>query len=288
MTSENYFWISYGIVAKETKGSFDENTTPSLMEIKDFIQWAKEHTNLDTSEPSWTLRVGATYFISEHYQEALLAYKKAEPHLQGNWSLSIKMLETHEALKDFRSALIYVHKLKALHDQLIDTNHQYREAYWERVLLPEGNNYRQLKEYDSAAECFRNILEQVVGAEPWPGMVHANALSSLFGLWNESRAYHSIIDFLRELRDDKKAGQDLTYWLGNTTFNDDFHGHMIIAAKHVGAVEEVCEIYEQTINRISTSDTTGDQNQEEIVDIREQLRYFQAAMRFHGCNSDHD
>ncbi|KAH7393086.1 hypothetical protein BKA66DRAFT_567805 [Pyrenochaeta sp. MPI-SDFR-AT-0127] len=286
----DYFWFPYGIVAKLANREFDEDKPLSIAEIEGFIQWAKDRIDVDTSGPAWTFRVGATYSVTRHYKEALVKYKEAEPHLPNNWGLLMGMARTYENLKDYHSALEYIHKMKALRDQLIDTDNSYKEIYWEYVLLNEAECHRHCKEYDLAANCYRNILDQTVEAESYPGQVHTTAVSGLFTSWNEAKAYQSIIDLVKEWRDAKEEDRGISHWLGITVFHDDIHGCIITAAKELDVVQEVCGMYTQAIDRMPLSKGPADDKQEteRINSIKGQLRYFQAAIMFHGSRSEND
>jgi len=301
LTNREYFWVPYGIVTKVRQLSsresqlsdhqqigsrdFDENSKQDITDVNNFIQWAKEHTDLNTSSSLWAFRVGATFTVTQHHEIGLEEFKKAEAELEDNWSLLLLMAETYEQLKDFQSALNYINKLKALQSPLIDTDAGYKGAYWERILLKEGILFKQLKNYSSAAGCFQSLLEQDGVTDQY---VHTTALNSLFESWIEEKAYGAIIYLMRKWRDSTDLERGLSYWLSKTVHSDNIHGWIITAASRVGVVEEVWEMYKQAMENLSVTPTTDNEDEtQRIRETKELLRCFQASFVFHGYQVEH-
>lgn len=194
----------------------------------------------------------------------------------------------HESLKDFQTALQVIQKFKSLKDRFFQTDKEYESQYWD-VLLAEGNCNRQQKDYESAATCYKDILDQEIVNEFWPGQVHTEALSGLFTTWNEMKNYRSIVDFMRSWKNAKAKGQGPAYWLLKVAYEDKFHGHVTMAAKHAGAVEEICSLYQEAIDhRPAKPSTTSEQDNTVSPYTKGQLQYYQAVLRFHGSHFQHD
>ncbi|KAF2622483.1 hypothetical protein BU25DRAFT_377630 [Macroventuria anomochaeta] len=283
----DYLWISYGIIVKGAGKSFDENTPPTLLEVDHFIQWVKMQ-DFDLDDYTWAYRKGATNLTFQHYREAIRAFEEAEQHPRTSWGVALGLSRAHEQLKDFHAALQYIQKFKSFNGPSFEIDKEYRLAYWS-VLLAEGDCYRQCQDYDPAVKCFRDILDQDVDAELWPGSVHEHALSGLFTTWTEMKSYRSITDFMRSWRNAENKERGLIYWFQKTARVDKIHGCIIVAAKHVEAVEEICSLYQDVIDHMAASTSTID-DQGDGLDpyIRGQLQYFQAALRFHGSRSQHN
>ena len=304
----NYLWVSYGIVAKvrhsfhgglkqtdraeQGAGILDKtaDNTPSLAEAEYFIMWAKTHVDLEIDDHAWAFRVGATHNTFGHYKEAVAAFEEAEPHFQSDWALILGLARAHEQLKNFRASLEYIQKFRSLRHQFIETDKDYQIAYWE-MFLAEGNCYRRCQDYNAAAKCFQAILEQDVGTDPELENVHVDALSDLFTTWTEAKSYRSIIDFMQGWKDTEAENRGPTHWLAKTLQAYKLHGSIIIAAKHSEAVEEICPMYQEAIDYTMSNTSTGNEQSNGFdADAQGHLRYFQAALKFHGSRShqDHD
>ena len=195
---------------------------------------------------------------------------------------------SHEKLKDFPAALRYIEKFTSYSGLFFETDKEYRLAYWS-TLLAEGNCYQQCQNHVSAAKCFRDILDQEVLDERWAGSVHTEALSGLFTTWTETKSYCSIVEFMRSWKDGKNKKRDVTYWFQRTTAADKIHGYIIVAAKNAEAVEEICLLYQEAIDHMASSSSTADEQGDGFdPNARPLLQYFQAALRFHGSQSQHN
>jgi tetratricopeptide (TPR) repeat protein len=253
------------------------------------LQWIKELANLPTNDPVWSYSVAAMYRILQHPKEALRILKEVEPQPTDNWSFLLLTAETNAELEDFSAALDYFHKVKALHPALIGTDKGFKEMYWGRVLLAEADCHRRVKDYDSAVKCYHDILDQDIGYESHPGEIHANALTSLFAVWNEGSDHAATLSFLRELKDSTKAGQGLSYWLGNIIGSrDTLHGHVIKAAKQLGDVEEISQLYSDVIEPKTPGQVTEGHSPQVPIENIKSLRFFHAALKFHGSHVHRD
>jgi tetratricopeptide (TPR) repeat protein len=241
------------------------------------------------NEPVWSYRVGAMYHVLQHPKEASRFLREVEPQLADNWSFLLLKAEVSVELEDYSAALDYFHKVKALHPVLLGTDKGFEEMYCDRVLLAEADCHRKIKDYDSAVECCQEILGQDIGYELYPGEIHANALTSLFTIWSEAANHDATLSFLRELKDNTKAGQGLTYWLGSIIGSrDTLQGHVVKAAKQLGAVEEIARLFSEVTEPKATGPEAGSLSPQVPVENIKSLRYFQAALRFHGSDAHHD
>jgi tetratricopeptide (TPR) repeat protein len=240
------------------------------------------HTGLDKTSPLWLSRVGAMYRILEHYEAALTAFKESEIQLGNSWNVLLQIGETYAGLKQFPSALEYLHKVKAMHSELIDTDTDYKSVYWDRILLPEGNYHRELKDNSAAIQCYQDILAQdVQEAQAY----HADALAALFALWIEIGESDSIVSFLRG----KRAEAKLSYWLGNIVGDrDDVHNKIIQAAKQSSAFDEVSQMYDEVIEpKVEPKDDDSEdgkksgKDSEEPSELHDNLPFFRAVLNFH-------
>jgi tetratricopeptide (TPR) repeat protein len=229
------------------------------------------------------------YHVSHYPKEALGVLKEVEAQLADNWSFLLLKAEINAKLEDFSTALEYFHKVKALHPALLGTDKAFKEMYWSRVLLIEADCHRKMKDYNSAMKCYHDILGQDIGYESYPGEIHANALTSLFAIWNEVSDHASTLSFLRELKDSTKAEKGLSYWLGSIIGSSDtLHGHVIKAAKQLGAVEEISQLYSEVIEPKALGQDSGDHPPQVLIINIKNLRFFQAALRFHGSHVHRD
>lgn len=269
-------------------GKYDPGMPP-LEPLAEYLEWVLEHTGLERTDPLWLSRVGAMYRILEHYEAALTAFKESEKQLGNSWIVLLQIGETHAGLKQFPPALEYLHKVKAMHGELIDTDKDFKDVYWDRVLLPEGNYHRELKDNTAAIECYQDILAQDVEEAK---AYHADALAALFALWIEIGESDSIVSFLRGKRADAK----LSYWLGDVIGQrDDVHSNIIKAAKQAAAADEVSQMYDEVIEpKVKPEDDhTEDEkstkkDSEESSVYHENLRFFRALLSFHASDLDHE
>jgi tetratricopeptide (TPR) repeat protein len=264
---------------------FEEGEPVSLQEIDDFIKWAKAQP-FEIADHIFAFRKGATYYAFEHDQEAVKAYEEAQQHPQAVWSVNYGLLLAYERLKDYPAALKYIQKLKTLSDQFLATDKKFKTVWWD-VLLSEGNCYRRCQNCEPAAECFRAILDQKVDDEFWPGRVHTEALSALFTTWAEMKNYRSIIDHVRSWRDTKDKTRDASYWFQKTIWAEKVHGCIIAAAKRNEAIDDVCSLYQEVIDKLPSSiPAPSEEENGPDPSAKGQLQYFQAALRFHGSRVD--
>lgn len=269
-------------------GEYDPGD-PSRESLTEYLDWVLEHTGLAKTDPVWLCRVGSMYRILDYFEPALDAFKESENQLGDNWIVLLQIGETYAGLKQFTPALEYLHKVKAKHSELIDTDQNFKDVYWDRVLLPEGNLHRELKDNAAAIRCYQDILAQDAAQA---GDYHANALAALFALWIEIGDSDSILAFLRN----KKAESKLNYWLGNIVGSrDDVHDNIIKAARQLSAVEEVSQMYEEVIEPVTEPNNDekddGVESKESSEDLGvplNNLRFFQAILRFHASQLDHE
>ncbi|KAG9197466.1 hypothetical protein G6514_001534 [Epicoccum nigrum] len=265
---QDYFLIPYGLVVKQS-GDLEEFWTPSGTaphELRHYLQWAETHFGCTIDNHTWQYRVGESWLASGHYEEAILAFKETEPHMQNNWSLAFSSATVYGQLNDFRTSLRYIQKFKALSDQYWKSDKGFREAHW-KLLLAESNCYRQLQDYESAVKGFTGILSQDLDEEPNSDYIRVKALEH----------------FWREVN---PAGHGSIYWLWKFAWNDKIHGYIVIASKHTGVVEEMCALYQAAIDCLISEPASDDPHKAFL----QYLKYFQGALRFHASCSqiDHD
>ncbi|PSN73234.1 hypothetical protein BS50DRAFT_514386 [Corynespora cassiicola Philippines] len=280
LTSPSYFYISYGIVMKGKKKNFKPFDPISTEDLKEFFEWATKHTGLDPCSPLWSFRMGTTYKVTGHHEEALAAFEHAESQMKDNWALLLSIAEVHDNLKNHTSRLKYIHRLKPLKGQLMNVDKIYTNNCWKRIFLAEGNCHVQCKEYALAAECFRDILEQEVDIESRPEDVYIVAFENLLKAWDEMKAYDSTIEFLRSRQEYNGVNRSLYYWLARTVECWDMHSCIATATKHLNVAEEVGAMYQKAIDAfpgkvLSTS-------------FKEHLVFHQGAIALYSSASEKD
>lgn len=194
----------------------------------------------------------------------------------------------YESLKEYKTALEEIGKFKSLKDQFFQTDKDYQHAYWD-ALLAEGNCNRQGNDYEAAARCYKDILNQKIEEELWPGEAHKAALLGLFATWNDMKDYHAIVEFMRSWKNATARDRGPAYWLQKMAYDESLHGHVATAAKHANAVDELCSLYQEAIDhQPEKPTTTEDQDNRSSPYTKGQLQYYQAVLRFHGSQSQHD
>jgi hypothetical protein len=268
---------------------FEEWHPPSLAEINKFICWAKEHIVIEIDSFTWDYRVGATMIVFEHYKEAIVALGKVEEQAQMNWGLSFNLATAHQNEKNHRTALKYIRDFKSLSNIYYETDDMYKSAYWE-LLLAEGKCRRQCHDYNLAVKSFQDLLNQDIDEASGMTWLHLDALSELFTTWTEIKNYQSIVDFVRSWKNATARSLGSAYWLRRVAYEDTFHTNLIVAAKNVGAVEEIVKLYQEGINYKPPNPPAADEQVmiDTSAEATEQLQYFQAVLRFHGSTSQHD
>ena len=264
---------------------FTELNLPPNREVEKYIRWVEEHKSIDIDSFTWYYRVGVTYITFEHYKEAIGALEKAEQHSSTNWDLFFKLAKAHENQKNHRLALGYIQKFKSLSEMFLETDDSYKEAYWD-MLKTEGDCYQQCSDHNLAVKSFQDLLSQDIDDASGMSWLHLHALSGLFKTWTDTKNFQSIIAFIRSWKDVTAQGRGSTYWLRSASREVALHECIIVAAKHVEAVEEVISLYQEAIDYTLLDQHTVDDREMDIsTEATKQLRYFQAVLIFHGSKS---
>jgi hypothetical protein len=101
--------------------------------------------------------------------------------------------------------------------------------------------------------------------------------------------YRSILDLVRRWRNFNTKDRGPAHWLGKTIYVDNIHGCIILAAKHLEAVEEICVLYQEAIDYMTSVLSTIEERTSEVyLEQRTQLQYYQAAAWLHGSRSPHN
>lgn len=213
-----------------------------------------------------------------HYEEAILAFEEAEPHLEDNWDLMLGLAYAHGKLKNFRTSLEYIQRFKALGDQYLDSDENYKATHW-KALHAEADYYGQLQDFDSAVKSLTKMLSQESGGGGQSMSIRIRTILRLFATWSQAKRYGSIIDFVRGWKDPDTEDRGSICWI-----NGQLHGHIIAASKHTGVVDEMCGLYQRVIDRLSS------QLDDQSLSIIPSLQYYQAALRVYASFSrtDHD
>ncbi|KAI4649313.1 hypothetical protein J4E93_003629 [Alternaria ventricosa] len=270
-------------------GPFEEWNPPSNADVEEYICWVKDHKNVDIDSSTWDYRVGATYIVFQHYKEAIVALEKAEQHSPTNWGLFFNLARAHENQKDYRMALGYIQNFKSLSKMFLETNNSYKEAYWD-TLKREGDCYRECDDYDMAVQSYQELLSQDVSEASAGSRLHLHALLGLFETWSKTKSFQSIIDLIRGWKDATSKGRGPTYWLRKASREHALHRYIIVAAKQVGAAEEIISLYQQAIdyNPLDKPAVDGEPGMDLSAEATTQLQYFQADLIFHGSGSNND
>ncbi|CBY01438.1 predicted protein [Plenodomus lingam JN3] len=105
------------------------------------------------------------YYVAPNPEEALRVPNEVESQLADNRCFLLKKAEINAELEDYPAALGYLRKINALHLALLGTGQDFKEMYWDRVLLAEADCHRKIKDYDSAVKCYLDILGQEIDLE---------------------------------------------------------------------------------------------------------------------------
>ena len=270
---------------------FEEWNLPPNADVEEYICWVKEHKNIDIESPTWDYRVGATYMVFEHYKEAIVALERANQQSLTSWGLFYNLAMAHKHQKNHRTALGYIQNSKSLSKMFHETDDWYKSAYWD-MLKMEGDCYRECHEYDMAVQSYQEILSQNFSEASGMSSLHLDALLGLFKTWNDTKSSRFIIDLIRSWKDATAKGLGSTYWLRRASREHALHTCIIVAAKQVGAVEEIISLYQEAIDYkpLDQSTVDGEPGMDVSAEATKQLQYFQAILRFHGSSShnDHD
>lgn len=264
--------------------SFDQNKTPSSNEVERFFEWVRlQEFPIDDHIRAYSNGMANLEF--ERYEEALRGFEEAKKHPSSSWGVVLGLIRAHENLKNYREALRFISKFKDFSSHSLGTDEDFREPYLE-VLLAEGNCYRECQEYEAASICFQDIIVQDKGDKGSLAGVHARALLGLFTTWVSGKRYEPMVNFLRSWKQAQDPDRGPAYWLQNTIYSDEFHGYIVLAAKHADAVEDLCALYQEAIDYLAVKTHTDAEQYDPSTCA--QLQYFQAALRFHGSPHQHD
>jgi hypothetical protein len=267
---------------------FEEWNPPSLAEVDKFISWVKEHTETNIDSFTWDYRVGAAYIGFEHHKEAIVALEKAEQNSQKSWGLYVNLARAHESEKNHRMALKYIQDFKSFGDPSIEAEDGYKDTYYDLLLL-EGTCHRECHDHESAVKSFQELLGQVVDEDSGMSWTHIRAVAELFTTWSEMKNYQSITNFILNRKDAPAQSHDTTYLLREAAYYEDLHTSIIVAAKYAGVVEKVISVYQEAIDYKPLDPSTADGPKiDSSAEATESLRYFQAVLRFHGSEHQHD
>ncbi|KAF2440182.1 hypothetical protein P171DRAFT_396407 [Karstenula rhodostoma CBS 690.94] len=278
--------LSYAFFCKIRWGSYDGGTPPLEM-LTEYLEWVLQHTGREKTDPVWLSRVGAMYSILDYHEAALTAFEESEKQLEGSWIVLLQIGESHAGLKRFPSALEYFHKVKALYADLIDTDPDFRDVYWSRILFPEGDYHREMKDNSAAIQCYQEILAQEAQEAR---AYHSSALGELFATWIEIGESDLIVSFLRGRRAEAK----LSYWFGVVIRNhDNLHNDIIRAAKLAAAADEVSQMYDEVIESEPKDEDIEDEtslgnDSEDLRESCENFHFFRALLSFHVSDLDHE
>ncbi|KAK6442154.1 hypothetical protein LTR95_001623 [Oleoguttula sp. CCFEE 5521] len=275
LADEGALWSAYGIVAREAGKPYDDWDPPSLQDAEWFAQWARDNTQLEISEAQWNFRKGAAF------------------NGYSDWALPSLMAEIHCVQKQFGTALEYCHKFTAFKHEMEECTESmevgdqkdsaYGFAYWNRVLLREGECHKNLKAYNAAIQCFQRVLGH---GQCFPSS-REKAVKHLFETWLESKEYLSIIDLLRTWRDSRD--ESLPDWMIGSWNSDNVHTCILTAAQHTEAYDEVSTIYQQALDAFRVS--SAQYSEDEVTTFAlNQLQFFHATILFYASpsNDDHD
>ncbi|KAI4914274.1 uncharacterized protein J4E92_009688 [Alternaria infectoria] len=287
----DYLWISWGIVAKISKPDkpFEERNLPPNAAIEEYICWVKEHKDIDIDSSTWDYRVGATYMVFEHYKEAIVALERVKQQSLTSWGLFFNLAIAHENQKNHRTALGYIQNFKSLSEMFLETDDSYKGAYWD-MLKSEGNCYRECHEYDMAVQSYQEILSQNFSEASGMSSLHLDALLGLFKTWTDAKSSRFIIDLIRSWKDATAKGRGSTYWLRRASREDALHTCIIVAAKQVGAAEEIIYLYQEAIDHkpLDEPAVEGEPGMDISAEATAQLQYFQAVLISYGRGSNND
>ncbi|KAL1799853.1 hypothetical protein ACET3X_000195 [Alternaria dauci] len=290
ITDRDYIWMSYGIVAKifDPDKPFEEWNPPPLPEVNKFVSWVKEHTDTEIDNFTWEYRVGAAYVAFEHHKEAIVALEAAEQHSQRSWGLLVNLARAHESEKNYRTALKYIQEFKSLDNSTIQTENGYKDTLFDLLLL-EGTCYRRCHDYESSVKSFQELLGQNVDKDSDMSWTRTIAVSELFTTWIETKSYQSITSFILNGKDTTAQSWGTTYLLRRAAYLDELHTSIIVAAKYAGVVEDIISVYQEAIDYKPLDPYAPDElGVDSSAEATEQLRYFQAVLRFHGSEFQHD
>jgi len=268
---------------------FEEWNPPPKADVEEYICWVKEHKNVDIDSSTWDYRVGATYIVFQHYKEAIVALEKAKPHSSTNWGLYLYLARAHEAQKDYRTALVYMKHFRSFSEILLETDDSYKGAYWD-TLKREGDCHRECHDYDMAVQSYQELWSQKISEASGVTWLHLHALLGLFEIWTDTKSSQYVIDLIRSWKDATAEGRGSSYWLRKASREHALHKCIIVAAKQVGAAEEIISLYQEAIEYkpLDKPAVEGEPEMDISAEATKQLQYFQAVLIFHGSRSDNN
>jgi len=141
-----------------------------------------------------------------------------------------------------------------------------------------------------AVQSFQDILSQDISEACGMSSLILDALSGLFKTWTDTKSFQSIIDLIRSWKDATAPGRGHMYWLRRASREHALHTCIIVAAKQVGAAEEIISLYQEAIDYKPPDQpiVDGQPGMDISAEATKQLQYFQAVLKFHGSNSHND
>ena len=198
------------------------------------------------------------------------------------------LAQCHENEKNHRTALKYIQTSNRLADYSLRRIFFYKIAYQE-LLLTEGNCYQQFHDCELGVKSYQNLLSQDIDERSGMRKLQFDALVGLFATWTEIESFQFIIEFICSWKDEPVQSSGLGYWLWKATHANDFHMSIIVAAEHAGAVGEIIYLYQKAIDYKPPNYFAADElGIDSPAEATEQLRYFQAILRYHGSKSWND
>ena len=255
---------------------FEAIIDPSVELIERFVQWSQEHSSLDVSSAHRTWRKAAFLVTCDHNEEALAVCKQVEDELHEHWGFLLCKAKVHRSLKEYKEAIVCLHRYKALGDRLLDVDKDYTECYYHQILLLEGAAHAQLGDYSAATACFELVIRHEFDAG---SSVTFEAAVNLFTTWNAMKSHESAIDLLITWRDSKDSAKGLEYWLPGLLNYNEFHTSVVAATVQTGQHDAVRHIYDQGLQNV---DADNDPYSASL------WRYRRATLSFHGSTAETD
>ncbi|KAK4494569.1 hypothetical protein PRZ48_013925 [Zasmidium cellare] len=278
------FRTSQSIMAKIWGSSdvFSAWSVPSAREISRFVQYARDKSTRGLSGQHWETRKASALYAYGHISEAFDVCEQAERAAADGplpWPLLLVKARITFSQKRYQETLIGLHKMEE--NNRIDSDLTYSAAYWDTVLLLEGQSHKALLENEAAIECFVKLLNHGLD-EDAASDAHNEALTELFDTWRQMKQYHQIVNHVQAWRQPAKL--DLHYWLPRLAYEERFHRLVVLAVVQTKTAEIlthaiVGQLYDDAIQRLCENKGEDSHSDDNSAD---QLRYFRASILFHA------
>ena len=222
-----------------------DSTVPGAAELTRYADWAGKLLDINITRAQWNARIASKLSDCDHNEEALAKCMEVDLDGPDVWPVLLKAAEVSSKLGKYEKALEYLHRIKSNYLHLLDHDAAFKKAYWITMLWEEGHTHWYLKEFEKAEACFLQILDNETDTDAIAG--HQNAMANLFELWEQRKAYSSVVDRLRRWASATESSKDTGHWFLLLHSDGGFHKRLVSTITNYGEGALICEAYERTL-----------------------------------------